>query len=504
MASEHRLHPASLLFSFAQQLRALFLPGVLVLVGARSRGGDWEPWMMLLIIPSVIGAALRYLTYRYRYDGQEMVIRSGLLFRKERHIPYGRIQNIDAVQRVLHRALGVVEVRIETGSGSTPEATMSVLPLAALADMRERVFSHRDAPELVEDAATPQAQATTLLDLTITDLMRTGFIENRGGVLIGAAMGILWEAGLLDRGVELAVGEPVSGRRLVREGIFAIGLAIAGRTAITADGIATLVAAIVGFLVVIRLVSMAWAVVRLHGFKLTLHDADLRTQYGLLTKVASTIPLGRIQSITIRETPLHRVSGHVSIEADTAGGKAEDGSRRGRESLAPLVAREHAVSLVQRIVAPVDMSVARWQPVSPRAFRREIKGWIVLASAMLVGITWIGGWWAVAAIPALAAWAIVGARQTVRHLGWAVTDDAVMYRRGWLWRRVTVVRLSKIQAVDLRESPFDRRSAMARVKVDTAGASERGRVDIPYLPRDIADEVRTALAHEAARRELTW
>jgi putative membrane protein len=159
---------------------------------------------------------------------------------------------------------------------------------------------------------------------------------------------------------------------------------------------------------------------------------------------------------------------------------------------------------VQRIVAPVDMSVARWQPVSPRAFRREIKGWIVLASAMLVGITWIGGWWAVAAIPALAAWAIVGARQTVRHLGWAVTDDAVMYRRGWLWRRVTVVRLSKIQAVDLRESPFDRRSAMARVKVDTAGASERGRVDIPYLPRDIADEVRTALAHEAARRELTW
>ena len=55
------------------------------------------------------------------------------MFRRVRHIPYSRIQNIDAVQNVLHRVLGVAEVNIETGGGDAAEAKMSVLPLAAFA-----------------------------------------------------------------------------------------------------------------------------------------------------------------------------------------------------------------------------------------------------------------------------------------------------------------------------------------------------------------------------------
>ena len=74
----------------------------------------------------------------------ELVITSGLIFRNERHVPYGRIQNIDAVQNLLHRLLRVVEVRVETGGGDEPEARMRVLPLAALEEMRERVVRRAD------------------------------------------------------------------------------------------------------------------------------------------------------------------------------------------------------------------------------------------------------------------------------------------------------------------------------------------------------------------------
>ena len=70
---------------------------------------------------------------------------------------------------------------------------------------------------------------------------------------------------------------------------------------------------------------------------------------------------------------------------------------------------------------------------------------------------------------------------------------AVLFRSGWLWRRTSVVRFGKIQAVALHESPFDRRAAMARVRVDTAGAGEASHgVDIPYLARDTAPDPRPA------------
>ena len=66
----------------------------------------FETWLWVLVLPSLGLSIVRYLTFRIRYEPDELVIRSGLLFRNVRHIPYARVQNLDAVQNVFHRALG--------------------------------------------------------------------------------------------------------------------------------------------------------------------------------------------------------------------------------------------------------------------------------------------------------------------------------------------------------------------------------------------------------------
>ena len=103
----------------------------------------WETWLLVLFVPAAVASILRYLTFRLRYDNHELVIRSGLIFRRERHVPFSRIQNVDAIQNVVHRLLGVVEVRVETGGGKEEEARLSVLPLAAMHELRDRVFANR-------------------------------------------------------------------------------------------------------------------------------------------------------------------------------------------------------------------------------------------------------------------------------------------------------------------------------------------------------------------------
>ena len=152
MLSEHRLHPASILFALAGSLKAFALPALLLffssLRSSPPTGADpgwgpgrwvnrwlpgnfeldnWQAWLLLLLIPATIGAIVHFMTFRIRYEGGELVIRSGLLFRNERHVPYARIQNLDATRTVMHRLFGVAEVRIETGGGSEPEARISVL-----------------------------------------------------------------------------------------------------------------------------------------------------------------------------------------------------------------------------------------------------------------------------------------------------------------------------------------------------------------------------------------
>ena len=195
MPSEERLHPVSILFSFGKSLRAFALPGLVGLViAARRPGPNADAWMMLFLIPAAAAAIFRYLSFRMRYEGTELVIRSGFIFRNERHIPYARIQNLDAVQNVFHRLLRVIEVRIQTGAGAEPEATISVLPASALDEMRRRVFGR----ELQAETA-PRTNERVLLQMPLRELLLHGFLVNRGMVVIGALYGILWQLDLLDR-----------------------------------------------------------------------------------------------------------------------------------------------------------------------------------------------------------------------------------------------------------------------------------------------------------------
>jgi putative membrane protein len=454
--------------------------------------------MMLFIVPNALFALFRYLTYTYTYGETELVIRSGLLFRRERHIPYSRIQNIDAVQNPLHRLLRVVEVKLETGGGDKAEATMSVLPMAAFHDMRERVFAKRHLAEPESGAVA----AAPLVALSVPDLLLCGFIENRGGVLIAAALGVVWEMGLFDRLFASLTGGTASGRGVIRSlarSVYANATVSWGRLALALTGFLVL-------LLVIRVVSMIWAVVRLYGFKVTLIDDDARAEFGLLTRVSMSIPMRRIQVLTVRESPLHRWCDRISVRVDTAGGgepEQEPRKKGDREYLAPILPRPALTGFVQAVIG-VDLASVAWNAPHPNAFRREVKPWLAMSAVAAAALGFLAKWFALPFIPLLLAWAVIGARQTIKYQRWAEVDDALLSMSGWLWRRLVIVRFGKMQVVTLRESPFDRRHRMAALHVDTAGASDGSAVHIRYLARPIAEALHSRLVAAAAGTQFRW
>jgi len=140
MPSDHRLHPSSILFALGGSLRSFLVPAVvLMLTSGRSSPApsgppgwgpaawmnrwmpgnfeiaNWQFWLLLFLIPATIAALVRYFSFRLHYEGTELVIRSGIIFRNERHVPYARIQNLDATRNVVHRLFRVAQIRVETG-----------------------------------------------------------------------------------------------------------------------------------------------------------------------------------------------------------------------------------------------------------------------------------------------------------------------------------------------------------------------------------------------------
>jgi putative membrane protein len=491
MPSERRLHPLSILFAVTSTLRAFLIPLLLLLFAARS---SYELWVGVMLFPTLVAALVRYAAYRYTLTGEELVIRSGLIFKNERHIPYSRIHNLAAVQTPLHRLLGVVEVRVETGGGAEPEARMKVLSLAARDELRRCVLDQRTGKESTEEG-TPHTvpappERRSILRLPVQELLLQGFIDNRGMLVVGGAVGLLYQFDFFS-GAQSKLLRGAFGTLGDLDGALNRALVVA--------------AMILGFLVLLRIFSIARAVIQLYGFDVRSNGSDLRTTYGLLTRNTSTIPLHRIQLLSVGDGPLQRLFERVEVHADTAGGKPTDGDSPRHPMLAPLLRRSLLGRFVGDVQPGIDLDRVAWNPVHASARGRLFRSWTrmgLLVTALAVA--GLGPWGALALPP----WLVLGwinAKHQARAWQWAVLPDAVLCRRGWIRRRLTLARVAKIQCLSLAESPFDRRWGTATMRIDTAGGKTGGeRLQVRFLDAAVARELLDSLSVHAAATTLRW
>ena len=478
MPSEHRLHPLSILFGLAAQVREFAVPLLLLLVGGGAAGWRLDWWVAGLIVPNMVVVITRVATYRYRYGTDDLVVRWGLLFRHERHLPYRRIQNLNASQSIVHRFFNVIAVSIETGSGAEPEVTMSVLPVTALEDMRRRVFAARTASMTTPDgvAAGQREAGTTLVALGPRDLAIVALAQNRAALVLAGLVGVVSETAWLESGLRQVFG-PNAALDLLQwtqgQGVLScLGLAV--------------VFMLVWF-VGSALLSMVWTFARFHDFRLVLTGSDLRADYGLFTRVSATLPRQRIQSATVRQGLVHRIARCVAVRARSAGGGVEESPGTNLDWIAPVLPCAQTTAFLNAVVPEAVMPPETWARVHKRAWLRLFRArllWVGVAAAVLAFRL---HWWALPAFVTAGVAAAILARMQTARMAWALTDRAIAFRSGLVRHQMDVVPLSKIQVVSIRQSPFDRRGGMATVSVDTAGTGLSGPgVRIPFLPADTA------------------
>jgi len=117
------------------------------------------PLFPVLIVPYYF----RYHTMRYRFDGDGISMRWGILFRKEIHLTYTRIQDIHLTSNLIERWLGLARIQVQTASGSS-SAEMTIEGMKEYELVRDFIYSkmrgHGTSPE------TPAAGGIAPADLS--------------------------------------------------------------------------------------------------------------------------------------------------------------------------------------------------------------------------------------------------------------------------------------------------------------------------------------------------
>lgn len=470
-AASQRLHPFTLLFSSVEVARQFIVPALVGGVATGEAFGEVVTWAFLILaVPALGYAAAKYLLFRYRLAGDELIIDSGVFSRRHRVLPLERVQNIDVRQSTFQRLFGVAELRIETASGGNEtEARLSVLSQETAESLRAEVGARRRglAKRGIGEAGErpPEPAATTIAHLSTADLALAGATANKAGliaVVLGGAFQLL---------PDLPLESWLAGLPIARIDPSALPAQV-GLPPATFFALAALAAAVL-FLIVGWLLSIAGAIVGYHGFTLERRGEELHKEYGLFARREGVVPLERVQAIRIEESLLRRPFGLAALKIETAGAAPGRNQSGGAEAFVPLARAGELPGLVASVFDHIDYDALRFHPVHPRARRRLVSRYatpVALAAAALTVLVGPDGLLLLVLLPL--AWLL--ARAQYRNRGYALTDGYAVARGGW-WNRITwIVPNRRVQTLQLRETPFQRRLGLATLHVDTAAGAREG------------------------------
>ena len=521
--AERRLHPASWCFVLLRHLRQLIVPLLAILLfGAADRN---ELWSLVAICLIAAWSVCEYYTCRIRIGADSFMIRSGVLHRSLRQIPFARIQNVALHRNPLHRLFDVAEVRLESAGGVKPEAELRVLRMEdarALEALVRRARAGGIVDGAVDRAVDRAADGTavrgaasrgapgedapggqgadddaergeTLLALPLREVLRLGLISYRGLWLVAGVFAVLSQ--LSQQAVETVLRgwlRAVSG--------FVLGY---GR----GHEVLALVLVALLFVVVLQAVSVALNVLHYAGFRLERHGRRLTVERGLFSRLRTSSPYRRIQTFTLREGLAHRLYRRRTLEVSTA--VLDNGSSsqpRSIRELAPLADAATCDALIRRLL-PQD---AQWPPPAWR--RLHASAWLRILLPRLAwwlpvaGAAWAwGGSGALQLVALWLPWALALSVLRARFAGYALDARCIAVRDGALRRQWRVAEIGKVQGLRLSRGPLDRLFGTCALLLDTAGGVGPGApLVLRWLPEAEGRALWERLAADVARRGFSW
>lgn len=512
----HRLHPATPLLRGGIVFIALFgfvlsnLRERLIgfFVGAPEYGGDpldaiynhgWEGWALLgvaVVLLLCFGAF--YLSWRmhsFRITGDAVEVRSGILFRTQRKARLDRIQGINVVRPVLARIFGAAKLDVSV-AGHDANVQLAYLGSSLADGLRADVLRLASGVRAAEAEAAAEGGAAAVA------VGESGSGAPAGAPTAGGAPSRAAAVGdLVGRRMNEFLAPELDPNAAPPESVVKIPpLRLLG--SLLLSGFTVFVLVVIAFLIWGASSGELWLLIvvlpgligsasfYINRFTKSLRYSiagtpdGVRVGFGLLSTSNETLPPGRIHAVEVLQPLLWRPFGWWQIRIDTAGHSREKGAA-GQPNTTMLPVGDAAD--VFRVLSLVLPGFATDE-------HREL-----IESGMTSA-----GRDAFVGSPRRAVWIRPFSWQ---RTGYRVVDDAILLRRGFVWRSLAIVPLARLQSLELQQGPLDAALGLAEARFHTVSGPVHPRLAAIDAPNGVRlfEEVSTrAVAAAAADRSHRW
>ncbi len=443
---------------------------------------------IVVAILVIVASVLRYWFFRFRITEDSVLIREGVVKKKQLDIKFDRIQGINVEQNIVYRYLDLVTVNFDTAGSSGDEGNLPAVPRAFAEALREQIGRPLGRARAVDEPENI-AESEPLLALTWRDMIRIGLSDKR--VLL--VMALL--SPLLDRLGDETDDVISSYLDNATQGAMQFGIT---------GGVFLFVAIGVGVILLLALISITAAFLRYHDFKLHLDGNTLRSRGGLLTRHEVSMELGKIQTLRLQQGIILRGFGRFVMTARQARSSHRNDSSK--NFTIPVVTRELATSLRRRFLRQEGRGLVQI-PTSDQfsaisKYSMRMPALInVLIPLLVTAIAYsIEGDLATLLFLLWIPISVLHIFKTWQHAGFHYTDDGLVRRSGTLGYRTVALLYRKVQRVTVSQSRLQRRKDLATLRVYMASGSVR----IPYIDARAAKQLRDYILYKVESSTRTW
>jgi putative membrane protein len=490
-----RTSPVAILFFIGKSLRLIAknawqsaAPLIALLVATQ---GDLVTRLTLVGIAFAVfiagSALLSYWFFRFQISGDSILIRQGVINKKQLDIKFNRIQGINTQQNPVYRALGLVTVSFDTAGSAGSEGNLPAVTRDFANSLRERIGKPREVdPDQDEDS---EAKAGALVHLDWRDMIRIGLADRRA-LIVFAFIGPVAER--LDENIDNVITGFI-------EAAAANGIEITA-----ANGVSIGLGIVAALVLLFIIVSVGAAFLRYHDFQLFLDGQTLRSHAGLVTAHEHSMDLGKIQTLRLQQGVVQRWLRRYRMTARQAVSSGKN--RSAKVFVMPVVTAELADELRQKFLAPEagrltqDPTSTEFAPVSPYFMRSRILFvgllpslvatvalWIPLGALALLCLLWL---------PIV----VAAAHRSWKRAGYLHDDEEIVRRSGFLGFRTVGLLFRKVQRVTVLQSRYQRRKGLASLRLHMASGS----VVVPYIAHGVAKQLRDYILYKVESSQQAW
>ncbi len=478
------LHPLSVPYrAVTRALRPTTLIVLVTVVGSGSMDPQSAGFLAIVVGTLLFAVGFQYayyLRFEYALTAETLDVASGVVSRRSREIPLRRVQNVDVEQNPVQRAIGIAAVRVETAGGGDTEAVLEYVGREEAQRLRDEL--RRAAKRARDGDSDPDPELDHDPDTDAEDTERSVAGSEREEVFAISTRGLVVlslfsfdaGAGLISSlvGTLLSGGDPSN---LVGVQRFLDSLPL--------SPLQTALVGVAAVAVLAWVLSVVLTFARYYDFRLVRVNEGLEYERGLLQQFSGSIPVDKVQTVSVRSNLAHRRLGYATVAVETAG-YSPGSDRSARQLAVPLASRSEALS-VARSVEGFDRTALDLTRTPRRARRRYVARFALavgvltaVAAGVLRGLALaeVGPGLAVDrrlfAVPVVALLLTpLAAHLRWRSRGYRTTSEHFVARTGF-WRRVTrVVPYYRVQTVIDSRSVFQRRRRLATVVADTASSA---------------------------------